>query len=33
VPVLPKRAIVRPDDTVTFTDENWAALFIGENGL
>jgi hypothetical protein len=30
---LPERAIVRPDDTITWSDENWAALFIEENGL
>ena len=30
---LPERAIVRPDDTIAFTDENWAALFIEEHGL
>jgi hypothetical protein len=29
----PGRAIVRPDDTITFTDADWAALFIEENGL
>jgi len=29
----PERAIVRPDDTITFTDEDWAALFIEEHGL
>jgi hypothetical protein len=40
-PVVPRpvglrhraRAIVDPDDTITFADENWAALFIEENGL
>ena len=30
---LPTRAIVRPDDTITLTDENYAALFIEEHGL
>ena len=29
----PLRAIVRPDDTITFTDDDWAALFIEEHGL
>src|SRR6478672_401525 len=33
VKVFPERAIVRPDDTITFTDEDWAALFIEEHGL
>ena len=23
---LPERAIVQPDDTITFTDEQWAAI-------
>jgi hypothetical protein len=31
--IYPERAIVRPDDTVTFTDDDGAALFIAENGL
>ncbi|MEX3652411.1 hypothetical protein ABFW14_27990 [Mycolicibacterium fortuitum] len=29
----PSRAIVGPDDTVRFTDENWAALWLEENAL
>lgn len=31
--VLPARAIVRADETITFTDDGWAALFLEENGL
>jgi hypothetical protein len=31
--MLPARAIVRPDETITFTDDGWAALFLEENGL
>jgi hypothetical protein len=30
---LAGRAIVRPDDTITFTNENWVALYIEEHGL
>jgi hypothetical protein len=30
---LPARVIVRPDDTLTYTDDGWAALFIEEHGL
>lgn len=29
----PSRAIVRPDDAVTFTDNDWAAHWLEENGL
>ena len=28
-----QRAVVRPDDTITFSDENWAALWLEENDL
>jgi hypothetical protein len=30
---LPERVVVSPDDRVTYTDEDWAALFIEESGL
>ncbi|KHO18643.1 hypothetical protein [Mycolicibacterium setense] len=29
----PARAIVGPDDSIRFTDENWAALWLEENDL
>lgn len=27
------RAIVQPDDTIAWSDDDWAALFLEENGL
>ena len=33
VVVQPARAVVRPDDVITFSDDNVAALFLEENGL
>jgi hypothetical protein len=30
---LPERAIVRPDDSIAFNDDDCAALFIEEYGL
>lgn len=29
----PERAIVRPDDSVAFSDDNWARLFLEESGI
>lgn len=29
----PERAIVRADDTITFSDDDWAALALDEQGL
>ena len=33
VKVFPARSIVRPEDAITSSDEDWAALFIEEHGL
>lgn len=30
-PTYPARAIVRPNDTITYTDDNWPALWLEEN--
>lgn len=30
---LPERATVGPDDSVVFTDKEWALLWLLENGL
>jgi hypothetical protein len=29
----PERAIVRPEDTITWSDDDWARLWLEENGL
>jgi hypothetical protein len=31
--IRPARAIVGPDDTVTWSDDDWAALWLEESGL
>lgn len=33
VAVMPQRAVVTPDDRITYTDEDCARLFLEENGL
>jgi hypothetical protein len=31
--IRPARAVVRPDDTITWSDDDWARLWLEENGL
>jgi len=31
--IYPERAIVRPDDVITFSDDDWARLWLEENAV